>query len=121
LKELFKYNEISVGNFTFILRKISRQIERLELGLHQFSRVVDDKNDKNDIFENIINYLRPKNEDHINKYIRNRTRVIITRKVIKELELLCEIKFPFANKVIEETIVMYKEFHNSAKEKMDEI
>jgi CPA1 family monovalent cation:H+ antiporter len=121
LKELFEYNEISEDNFTFILRKISRQVERLESWAHQFSRIVDDKHDNFDIFEKIRNYFRPKQADHINKYIRNRTRVIITRKVIKELTLLKEIDFWFDDKIIENIIKTYKEFHKSSKEKMDEI
>ena len=121
LKELFEYNEISEHNFVFILRKISRQIERLESNLNQFSRVVDDSNNKDDIFEKIMNHLRPMQEDHINRYIRNRTRVIITRKVIKELKILTEIDFGFDNKTIENIISMYQDFHISAKVKMDEI
>ncbi len=121
LKELFEYNEISEHNFVFILTKISRQVERLNSWLDQFSRIVDDTNEKSDIFEKIMNYLRPMEEDHINRYIRNRTRVIITRKVLKELKLLSQIDFWFDNKIIDEVMLVYKNFYDSAKSKMDEI
>ena len=121
LKELFEYNEISEINFTFILKKISRQIERLEEWNYQFSRKVDDRNENYDIFEKIINHFRFKSADHINKYIRNRTRVIITRRVVKELKILLEIEFPIDKKIIEDIIEVYQSFHNEARAKMDYI
>jgi len=74
-----------------------------------------------DIFEKIINHFRFKSVDHINKYIRNRTRVIITRKVIKELKLLLEIEFPIDKKIIENIIKIYESFHDEARGKMDYI
>ena len=121
LKELFEYNEISEDNFTFILRKISRQIERQEEGNHQFSRAVNDLEENYDIFEKFRNHFRVKAEDHINRYIRNRTRVIITRKVIKELKLLLEIEFPIDKKIIEKIIKIYENFHNEARDKLETI
>ena len=121
LKELFEYNEISEDNFTFILRKISRQIERQEEGSHQFSRAVNDLEETYDIFEKFRNHFRVKAEDHINRYIRNRTRVIITRKVIKELKLLLEIEFPIDKKIIEKIIKIYENFHNEARDKLETI
>ena len=121
LKELFEYNEISEDNFTFILRKITRQIERLEEWKYQFSRVVDDKEENYDIFEQFRNYFRHKWKDHINRYIRNRTRVIITRRVEKELSLLTEIDFGFDNKSIKEIIKTYEDFRKQASDKMKTI
>lgn len=121
LKELFKYNEISETNFTFILRKITKQIERLESWNPQFSRKIVDKDDNYNIFEKIRNYFKPKKIDHINKYIRNRTRVIITRKVIKELKLLLDIEFGFNKKNIKDIIKTYENFMNQALDKMKDI
>ncbi len=118
LKELFEYNEISEDNFTFILRKITRQIERLEEWKYQFSDKIDNKEESYDIFEKFRNYFRHKAEDHISKYIRNRTRVIITRRVIKELNLLLEIDFGFDKNNINKIISTYKKFLNQALEKM---
>lgn len=118
LKELFEYNEIAEHNFKFILRKINRQVERLEEWNHQFSREIKNNAEKEDIFEKIRNFFAPKKEDHINIYRRNRARVIITRKVIKELNILKEIDFWFDNKIISDTIEIYKKFQEKAKQKM---
>jgi hypothetical protein len=119
LKELFEYNEVKELNFKYILRKINRQIERLEKGGFQFSKELDSKTEKYDIFEKLINKIRPKEKDHINKYRRNRARVIITRWVIKELNILKEINFWFDNKIIEDIIKVYEEFHYKAVKKQN--
>ena len=119
LKELFEYNEIKEHNFKIILRKITRQVERLEAWKNQFSKANSEKD--YDIFEKLILKFNPKQDDHINKYMRNRARVITTRKVIKELNELLNIDFWFDNKAIKETIKKYEVFHNAAKNKMKEI
>jgi len=121
LKELFEYNEIKEENFKFILRKINRQIERLEHWDKQFSKDLDSNYNDHDIFEKISELVAPKKEDHINKYMRNRARTIITRKVIKELESLLNIDFWFDKKIIENVIETYKKFNEIAKKKMEEI
>jgi len=123
LKELFEYNEINESNFKFILRKVTRQVERLESWSYQFSKEIDETNKEYqyDIFEKMRLKLTSKQEDHINKYTRNRARVIITRKVIKELKLLLEIDFGFNNKFIGEIISVYEWLHKVAKTKMNNI
>jgi ElaB/YqjD/DUF883 family membrane-anchored ribosome-binding protein len=121
LKELFEYNEVKENNFKIILRKISRQIERLEVWNYQFSKEVNNNIEKGDIFERIKDYVTPKAEDHINKYRRNRARVIITRRVIKELNILKEIEFGFDSNIIKDTIKIYEGFQEKAKEKMENI
>jgi len=118
LKELFEYNEVQEHNFKYILRKINRQVERLEDWKNQFS----DKNDSQyDIFEKFINVFTPKEKDHINKYRRNRARVILTRRVIKELNNLKEVDFGFNNKIIDEAINDYSNFKKIALDKMKNI
>jgi len=121
LKELFEYNEIKEHNFKYILRKINRQVERLESWNKQFSKDFNVKKEKSDIFEKITAFLAPKQEDYINKYMRNRARMIITKKVVKELEWLLEIDFWFDKKIIQKVIDTYKEFYNIAKEKNEKI
>ncbi len=121
LKELFGYNEISEANFKFILHKITRQVERLESWKPQLNRAVDDTPNDYDIFEKFVNKIRAKNDDHINRYVRNRTRVIITRKVIKELNELMSIDFWFDKDIFKEIIKVYEAFHETAKGKMRDI
>lgn len=121
LKDLYGYNEISEGNFKFILHKITRQVERLEAWKPQLNKITDDTPNDYDIFESLINRFRLKDNDPINRYVRNRTRVIITRKVLKELKELMNIDFWFDKNVFHEIIKVYEIFHNTAKDKMNEI
>lgn len=121
LKTLFEYNEISEHNFTLILRKISRQVENLESWFEDPSKYFNNDNYDDDIFEKILDYFRPKQQDHVNKYIRNRARVFITRKVIKELKVLMKIDFGFDTKLIKSIISIYEWFYYSTKEEMTQI
>ncbi|MDD3646216.1 MAG: cation:proton antiporter [Candidatus Gracilibacteria bacterium] len=121
LKDLFGYNEITEHNFKFILHKITRQVERLEAGKPQLNKSTDDTPNDYDIFERFINKIRAKEDDPINRYVRNRTRVIITRKVIKELKELMDIDFGFDKNIFLEIIKVYEAFHNTAREKMNAI
>lgn len=118
LKELFKYNEIWEKNFRYILGKINRQIERLETWKPQLKSIADDKIDY-DVFQKVLKTFSFQNESYIDKYIRNRTRAIITRKVIKELKKLNEIDFWFDKKTFEEIISLYEKFNLVANEKKD--
>jgi len=118
LKILFEHNEISEKNFNFIYSKINNQKERLEAWETQFRS--DNTSECNkDIFEKFINLFREKDNSDEQKYIRNRARVIITRRVIKELEELLKIDFGFDKKIIEDTIKLYKWFLTISKEKMN--
>lgn len=121
LKDLFGYNEITEHNFKFILHKITRQVERLEAWKPQLNKSTDDTPNDYDIFERFINKIRAKEDDPINRYVRNRTRVIITRKVIKELKELMDIDFWFDKNIFLEIIKVYEAFHNTAREKMNAI
>ncbi len=94
-------------------------MDRQEEWGYQFSRAVDDMEENYDIFEKFRNHFRVKAEDHVNRYIRNRTRVIITRKVIKELKLLLDIEFPIDKNIIEKIINIYENFHNEARGKLE--
>jgi len=67
-------------------------MERIEHDNSQL-RKISNKNNDYDIFSNITNSLYKKNSTDLDAYIRNRTRVIITSKVIKELKLLAKIDF----------------------------
>lgn len=121
LKNLFYYNEIWDVNFRFILNKITRQIERLEQWDPQIREDwwIVDKNDY-DIFEKILLLMRKnKIEWIIDRYIRNRARVIITRKVIKELKGLKSINFGFDSCIFDEIIDLYERFNAVAIDKKE--
>lgn len=120
LKELFYYNEIDERNFKYILRRIDRQVEKLEYTDSQF-KAISSINDDYDIFSKFVNHLFKVKSTKLDSYIRNRSRVIITRKVIKELRSLSEIDFWFDSQVFNEVIELYSSFHKKADEKRVEI
>ena len=92
MKDLYHYYEIDEYNFKIILGKIVRQIERLEQGLSQIKGESEQKTELN-IFERVMEFFHGERNNFIDIYMRNRTRVIITRKVIKELEHLKSVDF----------------------------
>ena len=58
-----------------------------------------------------------KKSTDVDAYIRNRARLIITRKVIKELRALNEIDFGFNTEIFDEVITLYSAFNKTADEK----
>jgi hypothetical protein len=92
LKDLFLYNEIDEKNFKYIFRKIEKQMERVETDSPQLRKISNIPDDY-DIFSRLAIKLYKNSSSQVDMYIRNRARVIITRKVIKELRQLSEIDF----------------------------
>ncbi|MBW7954675.1 sodium:proton antiporter [Candidatus Gracilibacteria bacterium] len=120
LKDLFSYNEIEEKNFKYILNKINRQIERLELGKPQLKDIADEKISL-DFFQKLVEFFSNEKNNFIDNYVINRTKAIITRKVIKELKMLSEINFGFEKEMFDEIIDLYKKFNLIANEKKDTI
>lgn len=116
LKNLFYYNEIDEHNFKYILRKILKQMERIEHDNSQLRKISANDNDY-DIFSKFIIWIYKRTSTDLDAYIRNRTRVIITRKVIKELRVLAEIDFWFDKEIFDEVIELYSAFNKFADEK----
>lgn len=117
LKDLFTYNEIWEKSFRYILWKINRQIERLEIWKTQLKTNVLEKNDK-DIFQRFYNHIIWNKNSFIDEYVINRTKVIITRKVIKELKELSKLDFWFDKELFDEIIKIYETFNENANERM---
>lgn len=117
LKELFYYNEIDERNFKYIFRRILKQIERIESERPQFKDKDHHTSDDYDIFTQVVMRNFKQNSTQLDSYIRNRTRVIITRKVIKELQELQKIDFGFHTDIFEETIDLYADLNKKADEK----
>lgn len=116
LKELFFYNEIDEKNFKYILRKIEKQMERIENESPQLRKFTKGDMDY-DIFSKFAIKTFRDCSSMMDWYIRNRARVIITRKVIKELRALSEIDFGFNNAIFDEVIILYASFNKVADEK----
>ena len=91
-------------------------MERIEHDNSQLRKISSMDNDY-DIFSNFIISIYKRNSTDLDAYIRNRTRVIITRKVIKELRVLAEIDFWFDKEIFDEVIELYSAFNKFADEK----
>lgn len=120
LKELFYYNEIDEKNFKYILRRIEKQVERLESWKEQLSSFCNSTLSY-DIFQSILVKKYLQSATYLDVYIRNRARVIITRKVIKELNNLSETDFWFDKTLFDEIIELYTGFNKRADERRLEI
>lgn len=116
LKSLFFYNEIDEKNFKYILRKIEKQMERIENENPQLRKFSNGEMDY-DFFSRCAIKTFRNSTSVVDTYIRNRARVIITRKVIKELKALSEIEFGFDNAIFDEVITLYASFNKVADEK----
>lgn len=119
LLSLFKYNEIDESTLKFMLHKIDNQIDRIEWGKSQLKNIQE----KNcyDFFEKCARTLTTRRETVLDRYIRNRTKVVVTNKVIRELTKLKEIEFWFGKEVFDDIISLYQKFNDMAKEKLDNI
>lgn len=120
LKDLFTYNEISEKNFKYILTKINRQIERLEEWKPQLKTIAEDKV-LEDVFQKVVTMFSSYKNTYIDDYVKNRTKVVISRKVVKELTALKEIDFWFDKTLFDEIIEIYQKFFDIAKDKKDKI
>lgn len=119
LKELFEHNEIDEKTLKFIMHKIERQTDRLECGHNQIKNLKE-KN-QYDFFEKFVRSLSFKSDTIFDKYVRNRTKIIVTNKVIRELDKLKVMDFGFDNKIFDKVIDLYEDFNIIAKEKVDNI
>jgi len=117
LKNLFSYNEIPRESFGYILRKITRQIERVSAGKPQLKS--ESEKSEIDIFEKLTS---PSVVQHFSDlYIRYRTQVIITRKVIKDIRQVRAIDFGFSPRCYDEILGVYEMFNTQANEQKDKI
>ena len=125
LKDLFLYNEIDEKNFKYIFRKIEKQMERVETDSPQLRKISNIPDDY-DIFSKFAIKMYKNSSSPVDMYIRNRARVIITRKVIKKIRQLSEIDFWFGktgkdNEYFKEIIYLYAYFNRVSDEKRIQI
>lgn len=119
LKSLYSYNEISEKDFKFIYNKICKQKERVENWETQVKMYENEF-----VWKCFISFILDKFSDRKNlwdiwKYIRNRTKTVITRKVIKELKEIRELNIWFDKKYFYEVIDLYENFYKIAEWKKD--
>ena len=119
LMQLFAYNEIDEDSFKYIMHKIFRQKERIESDQSQISDI-NETNDY-DFLERIRILITFDKDTEIDRYLRNRTKVIIAKKVIYELERLQRALFWFQDESFDKIITLYKQFIKISEDKMKNI
>ena len=112
LKEMFTYNEFDEYIYMYLLGKIERQMVRVE----QWKRQLTAKNRwyKPDRLMKILNRLQYKKHTTSDHYIINRTKYIVSAKVIQWLRALQQTDFGYDTTVIDPIVALYQKFNVNA-------
>lgn len=102
-----------------MLGKIERQIERIECDKAQIKK--ETLIEEMEFADKILNYINTKDDDIIYQYLKNRTKHIVSSKVLLEFEILKKIKWGFSTEIFDEAIELYTRFNSLSKIKMDDI
>ncbi|MCT4616999.1 MAG: cation:proton antiporter [Candidatus Gracilibacteria bacterium] len=116
LNHLLTTNEINVGIYKYLMHKIEKQIIRVELGKPQLKTIIE-KNSY-DFFEKLVRLFSSSGNCVYIGYLKNRTKIIISNKVIRELKKFKEYDFGFENYFFDEIIELYERFNNIAENRM---
>lgn len=119
LKDLYRKNEVDEYIFKYMLLKIDRQIERIESWNPQLKW--DTLQEDLWFIDKFLSKIYSKKDDYIYEYMKNRTKYIISSKVIEELEKLKNLAFQSKVESFKEVISLYDKFNKLSKEKMDSI
>lgn len=95
LKELYAYGEIPEQIFKTLLRKVSNQSERVKLGKSQIRQKGEIKEfDMSEWLSDMVEtFLHKPEKAHISAYLKARTRNIVSRRVLRDIEDLEHIDF----------------------------
>lgn len=118
LKEMFLWNEIWEKNFRYILRKIEKQIDRLSSWKEQLGK---ETNIDYDFFQQIALKAYKEKETPSEIFIRNRTKKIIIKRVLIELEELSKLNLWFDKVIFDDIRSFYEELYKKAKNKMNKV
>lgn len=117
LKELYAYGEIPEQIFKTLLRKVSNQSERVKLGKSQIRQKGEIKEfDMSEWLSDMVEtFLHKPEKAHISAYLKARTRNIVSRRVLRDIEDLEHIDFLRKSWAIEETRAYYEQFELQSK------
>ena len=118
LKEMFLWNEIWEKNFRYILRKIEKQIDRLSSWKEQLGK---ETNIDYDFFQQIALKAYKEKETPSEIFIRNRTKKIIIKRVLIELEELSKLNLWFDKVIFDDIRSFYEELYKKAKNKTNKV
>lgn len=117
LKELYAYNEIPERTLKTLLRKIARQVERLESGKSVLR--AGDETPGDNVFEKFANFLDSFGEKGsnptIDEYVKFRARDIVCERVVRDMGELESIGFLKDSGIVAEVKGRYEEFGRKAK------
>lgn len=117
LKELYAYNEIPEGTLKTLLRKIARQVERLESGKSVLRQ--GDETPGDNFFERFADFLDSFGESGskpaMAEYVKVRARDIVCERVIRDIGELENISFLQESGIVAEIKARYAEFGKKAR------
>lgn len=118
LKEMFLWNEIGEKNFRYILRKIEKQIDRLSSWKEQLRK---EKKVDYDIFQKIAIKSYKEKDTPAEIFIRNRTKKVIIKRVLIELDELSKLDLWFEKAIFKEIKDFYEDLYKKSKKKINNI
>lgn len=120
VKRLYHTNEIAENLYLHLMYKIDTQISRITEDQPQI-KWIDEKTTSYDILTKVNMLLHRGIGDYKQAYIKNRTKEVITSRVLRYLRSLKQIAHEYPTSIIDEVISLYEQFHVMAKERMSEI
>ena len=124
LKEMFAYNEIPEHLYHYLLAKIEKQLNRVERDIPQIRGLNKPdhlKLSSRDPVKRCISHVLTTQHSQHDCYVINRTKYIVTSKVIEWLATLRQIDFGYDMAKIDEVSSLYQAFHDKAYDEIQEI
>lgn len=103
--------------YLHLMYKIDTQMNRIHEN-HPQIKNLEEKTTTYDMLTRINMMLHRGIGDYKQAYIKNRTKEIITARVIRYLESLKKIADSYPTSIIDQVIHLYQQFHDMAKDKM---
>lgn len=119
LKELFRYNEIDEYIYKYMIHKIEKRFEILNKWQEWITLKWTTFEIK--LIDKLLNFLHSRKDNIIYKYIKYRTKFLISNKIIFELKQLRDIDFWFEKKIFDDLICQYNKIWEINKDKMNEL
>lgn len=124
LKELFRYNEIPENLYHYQLTKIELQAWRVKSGLEQirwFKKPLQDGRKSRDPILWLITRLQHTDHSCHDEFILNRTRLVLSQKVIDGMKELQKIDFGYEDNYSDAIVNLYQDFHDHALLQLQEL
>jgi monovalent cation:H+ antiporter, CPA1 family len=129
LRQLFRYNEVSEGIFRLLMGKLESQIWRIEHGKAQFRLPTEDEEEtdasRKTAIERAVEWLvatfRTPEQTAENRYVKARTRTIVSNKVLRGLSELRQVSFIAERPEFAAIVERYETFRTRAEDERQAI